>query len=483
MASDKESSLAIAPSTTSAPNSQAHGLPEKPLAAIKTNIAQESSSKSAPSPVDRKEYIARLQAAKMSKQSSAVKEVSQKEISAGDQGPGPSVSSTPQTSTTGSVKPAVAKSDAEKARQTELIKQRLELLKAQGKIPSSGPSTPQPSDRVNPAPKPSQTVSTSDSSTKSEPNKAGPISRIPGLFMNSSPAPALSNVAMDRANAPPENNTVSSLRKRPVASDLDDDILPPKPSRAYTRPLGQSPHEHHGESLIIQVSDDESGGSDMDLDDIQTEQQHITTSPATAMHNGNQLSRKFPQVTEFSSRSASVNPTRSTLNTPPTTRTPAGFTADELLKHEKAILDLKSKIAKMTEKKKAAEASKGSISSSPAPRQSGSTEKRMQRRVELETALRSLDQGLEKENGRLAQLKKEITEIRTKRERYQRDREDLMKELEEYGIETEGMGDEELQAQKDEIDQNNNHFTGSQSADLVPTLARTIRSLGTASNF
>jgi hypothetical protein len=126
------------------------------------------------------------------------------------------------------------------------------------------------------------------------------------------------------------------------------------------------------------------------------------------------------------------------------------------LKHEKAILDLKSKIAKMTEKKKATEASKDSINSSPIPRQHGSTEKRRQRRAELESALRNLDRGLEKENGRLAQLEMEILDIRAKREQYQRDRENLLKELETYGIETEGMDDEELLTQKAEISQNRN---------------------------
>jgi hypothetical protein len=132
------------------------------------------------------------------------------------------------------------------------------------------------------------------------------------------------------------------------------------------------------------------------------------------------------------------------------------------------------KIAKMTEKKKAAEASKVSISSSPAPRRSGVTENRRKRRAELETALRSLDQGLENENGRLAQLEKEMTEIRTKREQYQRDRENLMKELEEYGIETEGMDDEELQAQKDEIVQNHNFPDDQQFENNVSGQASTV---------
>lgn len=473
--SNKESPVTI-PSTTSTPNSQAHGLPKKPMPPVKTNIAQDSSSKSAPSPVDRKEYIARLQAAKMSKQSGATKDAAAKQSPLQEQAVVPSVATPPIASITGTptmgtstmptTRPAVTKSDAEKVRQTELIKQRLELLKAQGKIPSAGPSTPQPSDSVDPVPKPRQTVLASGSNVDSQP-------RIPGLFMNSSPAPAISSAPTDAAIDRSQDEPRPSARRRPVAADLNDDITQPQSGPTYTRPLGQSPHEHHGESLIIDVSEDESGGSEMDLDDVQNEP-HISSSSAPAMQNGSHIPRKPPLATELSSRSTSVNPTRSALNTPPVPRTPAGSNAEELInKHEKAILDLKMKIAKMTEKKKAAEASKGFISSSPVPRQSGSTENRRKRRAELEAALRSLDQGLENENGRLAQLEKEITEIRTKREQYQRDRENLMKELEEYGIETEGMNDEELQAQKDEIVQNNNHPDGEQFGNNVSGQAPT----------
>jgi hypothetical protein len=202
------------------------------------------------------------------------------------------------------------------------------------------------------------------------------------------------------------------------------------------------------------------------------------------------------------------------------------LTAEEIAKREKAISDLKMKIRAMTMKKGAAKAKKDAIVSSPGPQRLGpgvygnangaspvvSTESsrmsaggsllsgnepsstveseskvtsaesrnlRRQRRAELESALRSLDSGLESDNIRLAQLEKEMTEIRLKREQYQRDREKLVKELEAYGIDTEGMGDEELQAQKKEIDLHHSM----EKSQAVPSDAPTAEGPDTANTM
>jgi hypothetical protein len=160
---------------------------------------------------------------------------------------------------------------------------------------------------------------------------------------------------------------------------------------------------------------------------------------------------------------------------------------------EKEILQMKLKIAEMSRKRKTTAAQKEAIDSSPAPQKgeappqmttstqstpsllpsalpgiasvapasqthkrtldsARTPESKRQRRAAINSTLHSLKTELDIGKARLAQLEKELVEARAAHDQKERERDELIKELESYGIDTEGMPDEELQAQKDELE-------------------------------
>ena len=170
----------------------------------------------------------------------------------------------------------------ERNRKNELLKQRLAILTAQQRKEASRSATPQglsttavsaASSNVEPLPsRPDNAKGSPDDSSgiaKAAPNATGQVpsfNGIPGLFMNSSASLASSSKPSQAVTQQPTVQSTKSTnptpaRRRPVASDFDEAIAP-RSGPVYTRPLGQSPHEHDSESMIIEVSEDD--GSDME---------------------------------------------------------------------------------------------------------------------------------------------------------------------------------------------------------------------------
>ncbi|KAF2748089.1 hypothetical protein M011DRAFT_485968 [Sporormia fimetaria CBS 119925] len=498
----------------------AQHVPSKPATAVTTNIAQAPAMKSTRSPVDRQEYLARLRAAKTGTQpgpSSLRSGSAQPSADESERPDKPAAATEPTArsglpavtgiadSSTNKASPIAAvgsmpKSDAEKAaRQTAVIKQRLELLKAQGKFPSQSPSAVPTSTAPSPARPVQGDTQSTDAHSRPEMPPVGGFAKIPGLFMNASPAPMLPGLSAKPSQVPPSDGPASESRSGPVTSRSSNASLP-KANPPYTRPLGQSPYDHSSEELIIEVSDDGSDGSEMDLEDIQPGVQPAP-APSAVVSDRGMAATKLSPTSALPSRPDSAKQAQSSVATPVGARTPAAYTPEELTKREKAIQELRLKIAAMSKQKKTAEVEKGAINSNPPPdgsklpggsallphtdssnlaktsatsdptpedgpksapsssdrgNVSSNTDKIKQRRAELEAALRSLDSGLDTDNSRLAQLEKEVAELRQKRDQYLQDRAKLVRELESYGISTQGMADEDLQAQKKDIDTQNN---------------------------
>lgn len=434
--------------------------------AVKTNIAPAPPSKSVASPTapgDRRDYIARLQAAKMAKQAGAAKpSPPQKTPPAKAVTPAPTVM-TPQPATTPTAKQPVT--DEQRARNTELIKQRLEAMRAKQKPPVAPTNGTAPSplsqqlEQSRAAAEPAMQSVLSGTNTPITPAHMPPFPGIPGLFMSNPPAYNHNNSATNTSRLPP-----SIPQKRPAPSDTD-------PS---------TPHAYQEESMIIEVSDDESNGSDMDIDDDQTGPQ-----PATSFQD----QRQGPgYLSDFPSRSGSTKPA-SAISTPGP-QTPATLAREKELEDKvKQLaamkLTLKRKLAEKREKDKAAAAAVAT--SSPMPQdtsmhvqpsqndlhsklstQTGETghpvhahptnasstgrDTKRLRRAEIQSRLPSLDAEIATNTSRMAQLTREMEQLMAQNERITKDKEQLTKELESLGIDTEGMSHAELRAKKDELE-------------------------------
>ncbi|KAF2202331.1 hypothetical protein GQ43DRAFT_314342 [Delitschia confertaspora ATCC 74209] len=320
---------------------------------------------------------------------------------------------------------------------------------------------------------------------------------IPGLFMTSSPSqpslvmppPPLQHVEETR-----DTNQVQT-RKRPVASDFDEEPTVRPKGPGFTRPLGQSPHEHDDEPMIIEVSEDESEGDRMEIDEDDGTSNAPVGGSAMASQAGQSSLRNFGPLSNFPSRPPSVK-SSSVVSTPPSAPTPTSLSHQEYLKKtEVHIAELRKKIAEKERLKKEKLAALKTIGGSSPTRNLGfsamdrdldgpakttptpsyqmvnkdNTSKpgsvevartttsvdapdwRKQRRAEIESGLPSLDASLAENAARLSQLRQEMERLEADNRKRIQDKENLIKELESLGIDTEGMPHEELQAKKNEI--------------------------------
>ncbi|KAG9377238.1 hypothetical protein A1F94_011641 [Pyrenophora tritici-repentis] len=270
------------------------------LPAVKTNVVLAPSAKAVASPttpVDRKDYVKRLQAAKAAaKQAGSAKPISpsQHTLPAKPITPAPTTT-TPQPAATPTAKPPVT--DEQRARNTELIKQRLEAIKARQKptgtvnnnaAPPAIPSTPIGQTQTTQAAATPTAASTGQNHTPS-------FSGIPGLFMNTPPV-------HDAPVAITSRPAASAPQTRP-APDTTKASIPQAPVTPHNRSIGQSQYDQQDdESMIIEVSEDESNGSDMDIEDDQPALKSVQT-PHRPMGS-------------LPSRAASAIPAPSTVGTP-----------------------------------------------------------------------------------------------------------------------------------------------------------------------
>jgi len=449
---------------------------QKPTPTVKTNVSA-GSVKATASPVDRKDYIARLQAAKLAKANAAQPSPPQKTPPAMAAPPAPAVK-TIEPATTPTAKPPATQE--QRARQTEMIRQRLEIIKAKnsnlalnGTAPAPSPSTAQ---QVQPA--------SSGTTTPSTQTYKAPFPGIPGLFMN--PPPTFDNSA--------STPTPSTTQKRPAPPDSAEASTPRGSVTPYTRPLGDSPHTYQDEPMLMEASEDESNGSDMDIDDDQA-----PSKPAVAPPSAEQQRQNPGMLAEFPSRPTSVLPASSVVSTPGA-QTPSTQARElELKRKEDQLaamrLTLKKKLAEKREKDKAAAAAAAAASTSSVVPQNPSTvvtalqngtsakpltpmsgmqaqsvgfaasndamndaselirDVKRRRREEIQSKLPSFDTELAANTGKIAQLMKEMEMLRAQNEKIAEDKARLISELESLGVDTEGMSHAEMLAKKDEIEQ------------------------------
>jgi hypothetical protein len=470
-----------------APGSQtstaAPSIPRKTVPPVATNVTVAQSA--APSPVDRKDYLARLQAAKLARQSGPAKaDPPQNSPPAAVASPATGVS-TPQATTTPTRKPPVT--DEQKARQTELIKQRLEALKAQSKqTATSSITAPKPVPLQNAVQQPR----TPASGTSAPPTPAASFPGIPGLFMNTV-------TGTINGSSTPSRQPQAVPQKRPAPSDTS--VSTPRGSvTPYNRTFGQSPQMHQEESMIIEVSDDETNGSDMDIDDDQ--------APA-----GPTSIRQAPvSIPGFPPRQISV-PTAASAVSTPGPQTPATLArTGELSTKEQELaalkMTLKKKLAEQKRIKeeaaaaaaaaalgktpqappsKPAEAASSSISAdtikakptqSTLPHGDFSRDRKRRRRTEIQEQLPSLDDEIANNEAEMARLAKDLERLKSNNERVMQDKQRLMRELEDLGIDTEGMSHADMKATKDEIER-------AKSPEVENTLkGAKVLTLGTALN-
>jgi hypothetical protein len=300
----------------------------------------------------------------------------------------------------------------------------------------------------------------------------------------------------------------ASGRKRPVAADFDMEV--PPQSQQPKRPFGQPRLEHDQERVVIEVSDDESDASAMDIDDDEDDMPQETVKPPSKIVIARQSSFKdLPPLTNFPPRPALTRVSslpRSALNTPSGMNTPSGGAGTHMLPaKEKEILELKRRIAEMELKaaqkrrintpnaskattppismsvESASDAvapqiplsspqivieqsqvfitpvqnmTKKRLSSLPDGTVSAGSESpvewRRRRRAEIQTGLPVLDAALASSKARMEELRKEIAALEANSKKQLEDKEKLIQELESLGIDTDGIPDEELQAKRDE---------------------------------
>jgi hypothetical protein len=421
------------------PNKQ--NVQEKPAPTVKTNAS--AVAQATPGPPDRSDYIARLQATKLAKASAAQKTP-----------PTPSAPAvqTPQAIATLNNKRPIT--DEARARNTEVIKQRMEALKA-GKAALAANATPS---ARSPTQKAIEQSAPSGVSTPNSQSYKSPFPGIPGLFMSPHPT--------NNENA--AHTTPSASHKHVAPTD--------------------SQELHQDESMVMDASGDESHGSDMDIDDDQAPSQSAVASPATRPLGPPGM----PPAHAASSAASTPGPP-----------TPANQGREQELQSKEDQLaamriTLKKKLAEKREKDKAAAAAAAAAAlrkqasiqpnaQAPAPSTPRTASSAMMAQAEelirdekrrREVAIRSQ---LLKEDAEFAKNAKEMAELlkqaevkRIRNEKIAEDKQRLTRELENLGIDTEGMSHAEMREKKDEIDEE--IFDSQDGARAALTLEETMQS-------
>lgn len=374
-------------------------LPIAKVTTVKSSQPTVTSSK----PLERKDYIARMLAAKsatakapsaptLSTQGAPLVKGSFNDVTKDDTGvllKAPNTKELPSSklSSKGS---KVMDSEAIKQAQTDLARQKMEELKNRNStqpeqaLPSRVEPRAQPN--VTPAPVPSITSAPSKSTQaqhfvpskpstpqplqqakliyKSRPESpkdptisqadkvpvgAAPFSGIPGLFMTSAPLPATQSVTSLTSTVQPPSTPAgissTNARKRPLAADLND-----LSTNTLKRPFGQTRHVE----VVIDVSDDDvvdmADDSDMEIEDA--EKGIIPRQSQTATNNSTMKSLHDPQLLRDTVHRKSVVAT-SSLNTPSAPQTPGkGKRPEDLRSREEQIQLMHKKIAALEQRQK-----------------------------------------------------------------------------------------------------------------------------------
>lgn len=495
-------------------------IPEAGTAANKTVTVPKPPSVLAPppssqsdvgKPLERKEVIARMLAAKAAKASGA------------SQPPKPDVeiekpatSAPPSTDTekSASVTPSTEAIQNDKETrvreknkaQTELARQRIELLKKQGLMrgqqkPQSGAVSQNTLHRGNEiAQVPSPSNSASPAIRHPLPNRP-PVpdsalpARIPGLFMTEQSPSEESAIKPDQGQVIDSNSqTRATHRKRPRASDFDEPVVTSRTS------FGQAAHNGVPEDrLIIDISDDEVfyGDGETDAMDIDSSADQILEDARSKVLTGAKMPRleRYPSSTELAARKYTTSQTPS-----------RGNDLEDLRQKDLEIQAMRRRIAEMEERKKVKLTAgrtelAGALSPSDSPEvgnptardvglvenaasvitlkaQTGNVNRdidlggsfstqrltfvgveelksmrsKLLRKKEIESGLPALDAAILKSEARLAEFKEEEGRLLAEIAKGKQGRQQLVEELEHLGTETNGISLEELQEAQHQLE-------------------------------
>ncbi|KAL4980520.1 hypothetical protein BDW66DRAFT_56513 [Aspergillus desertorum] len=441
---------------------------------------------SATKPMERKEVIARMLAAKAAKSSPASAPPSDATQTA------PSVQTTPATvekSTLSTPSQDSAANEKEtrlrekNKAQTELARQRIEQLKKQGLMRNF--QKPQPDlDKeqgiVQESRQPQRSTIVQHPLPERPPlPQSASLDQIPGLFMTEQVPPATNGahitLVQDRV-CESATHSRSSQRKRPRASDFDDDPTP-VPKKAFSNGTN---HQIPAERLIIDISDDEF----YDYDERSMDGETASTGPS--MGSGPKTAEGLPRTYPAPAGSLPHRPATSQSHSFSTASTPSNFRSseqDDLKKKDLEIQAMHRKIAELEQRKKAKLASRTQsprasdlstpdIVSMPAvptpstlPALPIATDKKMEnvlatmnadglrtmksqilRMQEIEAGVPSLDAVIRKTEMKLANARREVEELSSELARGKEGRQHLIEELNALKLEVAGLSLERVNA-------------------------------------
>ncbi|KAG9762210.1 hypothetical protein KCU73_g2025, partial [Aureobasidium melanogenum] len=457
-------------------------------------------------PMNRQDYLARLQAAK-NKKAEAVP-TKQPVVSAksatppavrNEVAPPPVVipaESQPKPQEAQKTATQSVAATNKQSQTTELIRKKMEALKATQRrlannTNTSTSSTPgststihavgQPQSKATPTPPTSRTPLASS-------QLAAP-SLIPGLRMStsmaSSPQPqpqfqtgptassASPGSSKDPTPQPATTTSVPMIRKRPVASDLNEAQVVAD-HHPFKRPFGQSRKNSFDAGMIIQVSDDEDM-SDDDDDELSSAKPLVKTSAVPAGQRDKNI-RDLPPLRDFPQRSTAFQK-QAGVFTPPLGTPGASSDAEELRRKELEITSLNQRIQEY-EKRKAALKAKaklaqnqphtpqivtpsGKDSALPAPSPATSQaptpatsqlKESVDRRIELKAALTARNADIDNQKARILEMQKQMADMQRQYDQDMENQRKLREELESLDVNTEGMTQAEMEAKKQEIE-------------------------------
>ncbi|KAI4807110.1 hypothetical protein E4T44_10992, partial [Aureobasidium sp. EXF-8845] len=412
--------------------------------------------------------------------------------------PPPVRSSTPVQSKTEDVQNAAAPSmpvNTKQSQTTELIRKKMEALKAtQRRLANnlaSASSTPGPlstthatgQSQVKNTPPP---PSTSFSGIPLASAQLAPASLIPGLRMSTSvakspqsqlqvqavvsTAPSTSSASTvsskDSTPQPALAPSVSIVRKRPVASDLNEAQNVPE-HHPFKRPFGKSRQNSFDAAMIIQVSDDEETSDDED-EELSSAKPTVKASAALTGQRNKNIS-DLPPLRDFPQRSAAFQK-QSGVFTPPLGTPGVSSDAEELRRKELEITSLNQRIQEY-EKRKAALRAKASLTQSQpqTPSQALSTSvttsalptpnaaarqapTSADRRTELKAALTARNTDIDNQKARILEMQKQMADMQRQYDQDMENQQKLREELESLDVNTDGMTQSEMEAKKQEIE-------------------------------
>ena len=443
-----------------------------------------ASQRDANKPMERKEVIARMLAAKAAKtpgpspspQANVSKETPEEPVSASSELP--------------AKEKEVPVREKNKA-QTELARKRIEELKKQGltrnqqkqQSDSITQEQPQRSDPIEPALAPPNVIPVRSQHPLPErpPQPEAPPARLPGLFMTDSgqlPAPESHAPPMQGLSLDPTAQPRVSQRKRPRASDFDE------PSNSPREGFGQgTANAIPEERLVIDISDDEFyGDGENDHMDLETpadlaqssdvasvDPSGSSTSVAPRVNDQEHIRKKDLEIQEMHRKIAELEQRKKTKLTTSRTQSPRGPDSStvslpdntsgadfqpNMYSTETPVVNNGSDTMRSVPDTVRAASGQDGHPEIPHPIDPASMDltqlavmrSKILRKREIELGLPDLDAEIQSSEAKLSELQKDEEQLLLDIAKGKQGRQQLIGELEELGLETNGLTLEVLDA-------------------------------------